>query len=87
MGKRFAIVGGIVVAVLAVAVLAGFLYMRTYFSAPSATGVASVVGEVQARRVLGVFAHPDDEQLVTGFFSAAKKDGAFTSLVTGTKGE
>jgi LmbE family N-acetylglucosaminyl deacetylase len=45
------------------------------------------VGEVKAKSVLGVFAHPDDEQLVTGFFSAAKKDGAFTSLVTGTKGE
>jgi N-acetylglucosamine malate deacetylase 2 len=87
MGKRIAIIGGVVVAVLAIAVLAGFLYMRTYFSAPSAKGVASVVGEVQAKRVLGVFAHPDDEQLVTGFFSGAKKDGAFTSLVTGTKGE
>lgn len=49
--------------------------------------MASVVGEMQARRVLGVFAHPDDEQLVTGFFSAAKKDGVYTSLVTGTKGE
>jgi LmbE family N-acetylglucosaminyl deacetylase len=50
--------------------------------------VASVVGELGAKRVLGVFAHPDEEQLVTGFFSYAKeKDGAFTSLVTGTQGE
>lgn len=88
MGKRIAIIGGVVLAVLAIALLAGFFYMRTYFAAPSAKGVASVVGEVQAKRALGVFAHPDDEQLVTGFFSAAKeKDGAFTSLVTATKGE
>jgi N-acetylglucosamine malate deacetylase 2 len=87
MTKKIAIIGGIVVAVLAIAALAGFLYMRSYFSAPSAKAVASVVGVVQAKRVLGVFAHPDDEQLVTGFFTAAKKDGAFTSLVTGTKGE
>lgn len=88
MLKRIAIIGGIVVGVLLVAVIAGVLYMRTYFSAPSAKGVASVVGEAGAKRVLGVFAHPDDEQLVTGFFSYAKeKDGAFTSLVTGTKGE
>ena len=87
MAKRIAIIGGIVIVVLGVALLAGFLYMRGYFSAPSAKGVASVVGGVQAKRVLGIFAHPDDEQLVTGFFSAAKKDGAFTALVTGTKGE
>jgi LmbE family N-acetylglucosaminyl deacetylase len=88
MLKRIAIVGGIVMGVLAIALVAGVLYMRSYFSAPSARDVASVVGEVGAKRVLGVFAHPDDEQLVTGFFSYAKeKDGAFTALVTGTKGE
>lgn len=88
MLKRVAIIGGIVLGVIAIALVAGVLYMRSYFSAPSAKGVASVVGEVGAKRVLGVFAHPDDEQLVTGFFSYAKeKDGAFTALVTGTKGE
>lgn len=88
MLKRIAIIGGIVVGVIAIALIAGVVYMRGYFSAPSAKGVASVVGEVGAKRVLGVFAHPDDEQLVTGFFSYAKeKDGAFTALVTGTKGE
>jgi len=88
MLKRVAIIGGIVLGVIAIALVAGVLYMRSYFSAPSAKGVASVVGEVGAKRVLGVFAHPDDEQLVTGFFSFAKeKDGAFTALVTGTKGE
>lgn len=88
MLKRVAIIGGIVLGVIAIALVAGVLYMRSYFSAPSAKSVASVVGEVGAKRVLGVFAHPDDEQLVTGFFSFAKeKDGAFTALVTGTKGE
>ena len=88
MLKRIAMIGGIIVGVVAIALVAGVLYMRTYFSAPSAKGVASVVGEVGAKRVLGVFAHPDDEQLVTGFFSYAKeKDQAFTALVTGTKGE
>lgn len=88
MAKRIAIIGGIIVGVLAIAALAGVLYLRTYFSADGAKSVASVVGEAGAKRVLGVFAHPDDEQLVTGFFSYAKeKDGAFTSLVTGTKGE
>ncbi|MDP3493986.1 MAG: PIG-L family deacetylase [Hyphomonadaceae bacterium] len=88
MIKRIAIGAGILVVVLCVALVAGVLYMRTYFSAEGAKSVASVVGDTGAKRVLGVFAHPDDEQLVTGFFSYAKeKDGAFTSLVTGTKGE
>ncbi|MDP3739764.1 MAG: PIG-L family deacetylase [Hyphomonadaceae bacterium] len=87
MAKKIAIIGGWVVAALALLVFAVFLYMRTYFVAPSAQSVASVVGVVDAKRALGVFAHPDDEQLVTGFFSAAKDDGAFTALVTGTKGE
>jgi N-acetylglucosamine malate deacetylase 2 len=87
VAKKIAIVGGWIAAVLVIVVFAAFLYMRTYFSAPSAESVASVVGAVDAKRALGVFAHPDDEQLVTGFFAAAKDDGAFTALVTGTKGE
>lgn len=88
MLKRIAIIGGIILGAVVIALVAGLLYMRSYFSSPTAKGVASVVGEVGAKRVLGVFAHPDDEQLVTGFFSFAKeKDGAFTALVTGTKGE
>lgn len=88
MLKRIAIIAGIVFGVVLVMVIGAVLYMRSYFSAPEAKPVASVVGEVGAKRVLGVFAHPDDEQLVTGFFSYAKeKDGAFTSLVTGTRGE
>jgi LmbE family N-acetylglucosaminyl deacetylase len=88
MAKRIAIFGGVIVGAVVIALVAGVLYMRTYFSALGAKSVASVVGDVGAKRVLGVFAHPDDEQLVTGFFSSAhEKDGAFTSLVTGTKGE
>lgn len=88
MLKRIAIVAGVVAGLIVIALVAGVIYMRGYFSAPGAKGVASVVGDVGAKRVLGVFAHPDDEQLVTGFFSYAKeKDQAFTALITGTKGE
>lgn len=86
--KRIAIIAGIILGVLVIALVGGILYMRTYFSAPSAKGVSSVVGEVDPGTVLGVFAHPDDEQLVTGFFSYADQKGeVFTSLVTATKGE
>jgi LmbE family N-acetylglucosaminyl deacetylase len=88
MLKRIAIIAGILLGVVAIVLIGGVLYMRSYFTVPEAKGVASVAGEIGAKRVLGVFAHPDDEQLVTGLFSAAKqKDGAFTAMITGTKGE
>jgi LmbE family N-acetylglucosaminyl deacetylase len=57
------------------------------FSDPGAAPVDSLAGALGAKRVLGVFAHPDDEQLVTGLFLRAKRDGAFTALVTATRGE
>lgn len=88
MLKKIAIIAGIVLGVIAVILVGAVLYMRSYFSVPEAKGVASVVGDIGAKRMLGVFAHPDDEQLVTGLFSYAKeKDSAFTAMVTGAKGE
>ncbi len=88
MLKRIVIIAGIVVGVLVVTLIADVLYMRTHFAVPGPKSVASVVGDVGVKRVLGVFVHPDGEQLVTGFFSYAKeKDNAFTALVIGTKGE
>jgi LmbE family N-acetylglucosaminyl deacetylase len=66
----------------------GFLWLRTLFDEPGATEVPSLAGALDAKRVLGVFAHPDDEQLVSGLFVRAKqRDGAFTALVTATRGE
>jgi LmbE family N-acetylglucosaminyl deacetylase len=85
--KIVGIVAGVIAGVLALAVLGGFLYMRTYFEAPEAKSVSSLATSLGAKRVLGVFAHPDDEQLITGLFSSADKDGVFTALVTATKGE
>jgi LmbE family N-acetylglucosaminyl deacetylase len=58
-----------------------------WFSDPAAAPVESLAGALGAKRVLGVFAHPDDEQLVTGLLLRAKRDGAFTALVTATRGE
>lgn len=58
-----------------------------WFSDPGAVRVESLAGALGAHRVLGVFAHPDDEQLVTGLFLRAKRGGAFTALVTATRGE
>ena len=70
-------------------VLGGAYWLgRNLFHEPTARGVASVVGELGGTRVLGVFAHPDDEQTVNGLFWRAKTiDGAYTAMITATKGE
>jgi len=76
------------VALLAAASLAAGLWLSRLFSEPGAVAVASLAGALGAKRVLGVFAHPDDEQLVTGLFVRAKThDAAFTALVTATEGD
>jgi N-acetylglucosamine malate deacetylase 2 len=88
MAKTIGYVALGLVVLVALLLGGGLIYMRGFFAEPAATSVPSVVGSLGAKRVLGVFAHPDDEQLVTGFFSYAKeKDGAFTAMATGTKGE
>jgi N-acetylglucosamine malate deacetylase 2 len=74
-------------ALLFAGAVAGWLWLASLFSEPSATAVDSLAGALGARRVLGVFAHPDDEQLVTGLFLRAKAGGAATALVTATRGE
>ncbi len=75
------------VAFLAAALAAG-LWISRLFSEPGAVAVPSLAGALGAQRVLGVFAHPDDEQLVTGLFARAKThDAAFTALVTATEGD
>jgi LmbE family N-acetylglucosaminyl deacetylase len=69
------------------ALLAAVFWLSSLFSEPAALPVPSLAAELGAKRVLGVFAHPDDEQLVTGLFVRAKRDGAFTALVTATRGD
>ncbi|WP_430647148.1 PIG-L deacetylase family protein [Agromyces sp. GXS1127] len=76
-------VSAVVVAALGAAYWAG----RDLFHEPSARGVDSVVAELDGERVLGVFAHPDDEQTVNGLFWRAAQDGAETAMITATRGE
>jgi LmbE family N-acetylglucosaminyl deacetylase len=73
--------------ILLAAALAVGLWLKRLFSVPAARPVPSLAGALGAKRVLGVFAHPDDEQLVAGLFVRAKRDGAFTALVTATRGD
>lgn len=79
----------IVVASALVVVMGGAYWVgRSLFHMPTATGVDSVIGELDGERVLGVFAHPDDEQTVNGlFWRAHDRDGAYTAMVTATAGE
>src|SRR5690606_4102271 len=74
--------------ILVLAVIGAHWAGRSLFHEPTARGVDSVIGEVGGTRVVGIFAHPDDEQTVNGLFYRAKTiDGAYTYLVTATKGE
>lgn len=80
----------LIVTLPVLAILVGGAYWagRHLFHMPTARGVDSVVGEIGGQRVLGVFAHPDDEQTVNGLFWRAKdRDGAFTAMITATAGE
>lgn len=88
MRRRTLIIIGSIVGVLAL--LVGGLYWagRSLFHEPTARGVDSVIGELGGTRVLGVFAHPDDEQTVNGlFWRAATHDDAYTAMITATRGE
>ncbi len=61
---------------------------RALFAEPAAKKVASIAGALGAKRVLAVFAHPDDELRVAGLLRTAKRrDHVFTALVTATRGE
>jgi LmbE family N-acetylglucosaminyl deacetylase len=77
-----------VLSVLIVAVAGLYWAGRSLFHMPTAKGVDSVIGELGGQRVLGVFAHPDDEQTVNGLFWRAKsQDDAYTAMITATQGE
>jgi LmbE family N-acetylglucosaminyl deacetylase len=74
--------------VLVIGVGAYLFWMDNLFEEPEATFVSSIAGEVGATSVLAIFAHPDDEQLITGLLiRAAEHDKAVTRMITATKGE
>jgi LmbE family N-acetylglucosaminyl deacetylase len=77
----------VVLGTLLVAALVAGLWLRRLFSESAVPSVPSLAGALGAKRVLGVFAHPDDEQLVAGLFVRAKREDAFTALVTATRGD
>jgi LmbE family N-acetylglucosaminyl deacetylase len=84
VSARLALAGA---ALLLAAALAAGLWLKRQFREPAAAAVPSLAAALDAQRVLGVFAHPDDEQLVTGLLLRADREGRFTALVTATRGE
>ena len=82
---RFVIV---IAGVLALALAGGWFWLDRQFEEPGARRVASIAGELGAQSVLAVFAHPDDEQSITGLLIRAQtRDGAVTRMITATRGE
>ena len=58
------------------------------FEEPNADHIPSLVTHLEARSVLGVFAHPDDEILAAGLLTdAAGREGFVVRIITVTKGE
>ena len=83
--KRFLISAS---AIVILAGAAALIWLDSQFEEPEAKWVRSIAGEVEATSVLAIFAHPDDEQLVTGLLIRAHEDdGAITRIITSTKGE
>lgn len=90
MGKiigRHKIISGVValIALLLATVLGVLNWM---FEENGVEHVKSITHLVGASSMLGVFAHPDDEQLVTGVLIRAARDNSiFTAAVTATPGD
>ena len=84
LGKAAAVAAGAVALLL----IAAWVWVDRRFEEPDARHVASLAAELGAERVLAVFAHPDDEQLVAGLLTrAGRDDGAWTGMITATRGE
>lgn len=66
----------------------GLAVLNWFFEEDTTTNVRSIAHHVGATSVLAVFAHPDDEQLVTGLLIRAAEDpDIHTAAVTATRGE
>jgi len=81
-------VSTLLVGTLLLLVVAALSYLNWMFEENDVTEVHSVAHLVDAKSVFAAFAHPDDEQLVTGILLKAAEDTSIlTAAVTATKGE
>ena len=76
-----------VLAALLVLTLAALVIGRMLFAEPGVPEIRSVRSTLEADRILFVFAHPDDEILVTELIARAVEDGIEVTTLTATRGE
>lgn len=76
------------IGILLLLVIIALSYLNWLFEENEVKEVESITHLVGAKSVFAAFAHPDDEQLATGFLLKAAEDAAIlTAAVTATKGE
>ncbi len=84
MRKILFSIGGIVLAFL----LSATFWLDRQFEEPVAKHVSSLTDEYSARSIMAIFAHPDDEQLITGLLlQASEEEELQSTILTFTKGE
>jgi LmbE family N-acetylglucosaminyl deacetylase len=87
LGKSTRLIAALIGAIVALAVIALSVF-NWMFEEEGVEQVYSISQHTKARSVLAVFAHPDDEQLVTGLLiRAAEDENTRTAAITATMGE
>ena len=76
-----------VLAVFLVLTLALIIAGRMLFAEPNVPEIRSVSDDLNAESILFVFAHPDDEILVTELIARAVDEGIRVTTLTATRGE
>ncbi|MEQ8746157.1 PIG-L family deacetylase [Pyruvatibacter sp.] len=87
LGRIGAMLGAVLGAAALLAAMVGVVWLDALFEEPGVAHVLSLAGELGAKRVMVVVAHPDDEQLVAGLIVKAIEGGADVSMITATRGE
>lgn len=77
----------VVLALCLTLALAALVIGRMLFAEPGVPEIRSVRDALEAERILFVFAHPDDEILVTEMIARAVEEGIEVTTLTATRGE
>ncbi len=73
---------------LVITITGSVLWLDQQFEERTARHVTSLTQEFDAKSVLAIFAHPDDEQLITGLLlQTSERENAQSTILTFTKGE
>lgn len=76
-----------IVFVLILLVFVAFQGFKLYLFSDGTPRIDSLTKELQAQKVMIVFAHPDDESYTTQVLTDAEKEGVETTLLTFTPGD